>query len=501
MTEALQHLARAHGIALEHDDNWGRVHRVSEVTLRAVLSAMHVDATDDDAVARALIDVERARWQRRLAPLSVVRSPARPWRLRICLPAEAATRPLTCRIIDEAGIEHIHPVAPGEAIEVSRARIDDASLIEFELALDVSLPDGYHEIALLAEGETLAQGALAVVPRACYRSPSLRDGRRVWGAAVQLYGLRSGRNWGIGDFTDLAALIEQWGAEGAMVVGVSPLHALYSHDPARASPYCPSSRHFLNILFLDVEAIPEFEHCAEACAYVASPAVRHQLAKLRAVPLVDYPRVANAKLTALAMVYEQALRDARAGASPRAAQFAAFKAAAGERLRRYALFEALQAHFFRCDPEVWGWPVWPDAYRHPAAPAVRHFEVEHAERVDFHAWLQWQAALQRANVAARARKHGLELGLYADLAVSVDRGGADAWANQDLYALGAGVGAPPDAFNLKGQDWGLPPMIPQRLRDAGYEPFIAILRANMRDAGALRIDHVMGLLRLYWVPS
>jgi (1->4)-alpha-D-glucan 1-alpha-D-glucosylmutase len=201
----------------------------------------------------------------------------------------------------------------------------------------------------------------------------------------------------------------------------------------------------------------------------------------------------------LRMLHAQALADAAATPDRRA--FEAFKRAGGEALRRQALFDALQAHFYVQDRSAWGWTAWPAAFRDPHAREVAAFAAEHAVRVDFFAWLQWQCARQRAHVASRAAECGLRIGLYTDLAVSVAREGADAWAAQDVYAMGASAGAPPDEFNVDGQDWGLPPAIPERLRDAGYAPFIALLRAAMQDAGALRIDHVMGLARLYWVPS
>jgi (1->4)-alpha-D-glucan 1-alpha-D-glucosylmutase len=234
---------------------------------------------------------------------------------------------------------------------------------------------------------------------------------------------------------------------------------------------------------------------------VESEAFQAALRALRAEPFVDYDGVATAKLTILELVYANARREAAAGSPEHWTAFDAFKTAGGEALRRHALFDALHAHFTTLDASVWGWPAWPASYHDPQGPAIAEFADRHAERVDFYAWLQWQASLQRAGVAARARACGLAIGLYADLAVSIDRGGADAWAWQGLYAIDASVGAPPDLFNARGQDWGLPPLIPQRLRDAGYAPFIAVLRANMRDVAALRIDHVMGLLRLYWVPA
>ena len=190
-----------------------------------------------------------------------------------------------------------------------------------------------------------------------------------------------------------------------------------------------------------------------------------------------------------------AINDARAQA------FRAFCRNGGELLRRHALFEALQEHFFRDDPSVWGWPAWPEPYRSSATAEVERFATEHAERVEYYQYLQWQADLQLGAVGQRSYELGCGVGLYADLAVSIDRGGAEAWASQDAYALSVSVGAPPDDFNLRGQNWGLPPLLPERLRDLAYAPFVATLRANMHHAGALRIDHVMGLMRLFWIPA
>lgn len=495
---SLTKLADAHGVALAYYDVFGHLHRIADDVLRAILRAMRVDAGSDHAIADALRDVAQARCRQCLAPMTVVRADARPWRIRVYLPAQPARRPLEWHVVAEDGVEHRLPVPQQD---VRAEAVADAPCIALDVPLDVPLSHGYHDIELRAGGESVARGSLAVAPRTCHRPPALRSGARAWGIAVQLYGVRSARSWGIGDFTDLATIAERCAAEGAGVVGVNPLHALFMHDPERASPYSPSSRMFLNVLYLDVEAVAEFAHCVEAREHVASPQFRASLAALREAPLVDYAGVAGAKLPVLEMLYTQARRDARTRPTSRWAAFDAFKTAGGKALRRQALFDALQSHFFARDPTVWGWPRWPDAYRDPESAAIVAFADENAERIDFFAWLQWQADLQRAHVAERAREAGLAVGLYADLAVSIDRGGAEAWANQSLYAVSASVGAPPDVFNVKGQDWGLPPMIPQRLRDAGYAPFIATLRANMRAAGALRIDHVMGLLRLYWVPS
>jgi len=496
-SESIRRLAAAYGIAADYHDAWGNLRHAPDDVLTALLAAMRVDAANEAQIVDALAAIAGAKCRQCLPPMSVVRAGARPWRLRVHLPAHVAQAPLAWRVRAEDGVERQCQASSGTVHAVRQ----DVPCVVCDVTLDVALPNGYHDIALYANGERVARGMLAVAPDACHRPSRLRDGGRVWGVALQLYGVRSARNWGIGDFTDLAGVVAQWGAEGADVVGVNPLHALFPHNPAHASPYSPSSRIFLNVLYLDVEAIAEFGHCRKAQERVASPPFQEALRALRDAALVDHAGVATLKMPVLEMLYAQARDDARTPVAARWSAFDAFKTMGGEALRRQAVFDALQAHFFAADAAAWGWPAWPAAYRDPAAPAVRAFADTHAERIDFFAWLQWQADLQREAVAQCARRCGLAIGLYTDLAVSVDRGGAEAWAQQRLYAVTASVGAPPDAFNVAGQNWGLPPMIPQCLRDAAYAPFIATLRANMRGAGALRIDHVMGLLRLYWVPS
>jgi len=476
--ERLAQLAARCGILSGYHDVWGHWHALSESTARALLAAMGCDPDDPAAYA--------ARPAPLLAPATVVRGDARPLRIPLGPLAPDGPPRLDWQLAAEDGTRH------GGTLAAHEAR---------ELALDVPPGYGYHSLVIDGGGRELARTRLIVAPPRCYRPPALEGERRIWGTAVQLYGLRSARNFGIGDFTDLQAVVEAWGAAGAAIFGVSPLHALFPHDPARASPYSPSSRLFCNVLYLDVEAIADFAECAAARERFASAAFQQRLAALRATELVDYPGVAAAKFELLALLYDAFRTRHIARGGERAEAFRAFQARGGQTLRRHALFEALQAHFAAEDPAVWGWPVWPAAYRDPDGAAVRAFAVEHLVRVEYYEYLQWQAELQLAALAARATELGCGIGLYQDLAVSIDRAGAEAWADQADYAAGASVGAPPDDFNPRGQDWGLPPLNPLALDASGYETFIATLRANMRHAGALRIDHVMGLMRLFWVPA
>jgi len=496
--EALRRLGQIHAIARDYFDIWGTRHEVPEASLRALLGALGVRAGTPREVDDAIRASELERWRAVLPAAIVVRDAAAPWTIRLNLPA--ATPVLGWRISQEDGTRHEGRFDPAALQAVESAELEGERFAARDFTLSHGVPCGYHRLAILREGAALADAAFIVVPARCYRPGAVEGARRVWGAAVQLYAVRSERNWGIGDFTDLAAILRQWGSRGAGVVGVNPLHALFPHNPEHASPYSPSSRCFLDVLYLDVEAIEDFRDCAEAAALARSGEFQARLEALREAQFVDYAGVAAAKLPVLELCFADFRSRHLASGTRRARAFRSHQAAHAPALRRQALFEALQEHFHRENAQVWGWPAWPEAYRDPATAEVAQFEESHAERVEFYEYLQWQAELQLAAIGRLSLDLGLGVGLYEDLAVSVDRGGAEAWANQDLYAVEASVGAPPDDFNLGGQDWGLPPLAPERLRAAAYTPFIATLRANMRHAGALRIDHVMGLARLFWVP-
>ncbi|HEU4442339.1 MAG TPA: malto-oligosyltrehalose synthase [Burkholderiales bacterium] len=305
---------------------------------------------------------------------------------------------------------------------------------------------------------------LAVEAGPCYR-PEVLEQRRLWGFMVQLYGVRSGRNWGIGDFTDLRTLAEIAAGLGAGVIGVNPLHA------TQGSPYSPSSRHALNVLYIDVEAVPGFQK---------SDQLRRRLRALRDSELVDYEGVRAAKLEALEGVFRKTRPKVHLPSRG---------------LRDFAVFEALREKFGG------GWQSWPSEYQDPHSSAVSKFRKKHAKRVAFHGWLQATARAQLQQVQRRTQELGMPLGLYVDLALGADRGGAELWSDQEAFAVNASCGAPPDEFNPRGQDWGLPPYSPRALRAKGYQPFIDLLRDNMPVGGALRMDHVMALSRLWWIPQ
>jgi len=498
-SSALQALARHCGIADEYTDVWGHAHPTSDETRRALLAAMHLPIeTEDPALILAMLLEEEVR--RPLPPVRVCHAD-QPIEIDITLPAVPRRQGWQWTLEREHGTFRRGEFHPEASNYRETCRHASADFARHRLVLPAESETGYHRFVLHSPAGEDFPMPLIVAPATCFQPAAIQDGGRVWGPAVQLYGMRSRRNWGIGDFTDLLRLIDQTADAGGGIVGVNPLHELFPDQPEHFSPYSPSSRCGVNALYLDVEALPEFRDCRAAQEKVASPAFQQHLRALRAGDLIDYPAVAAAKAEVLQILWRHFVELHLARDSERAQAFRRQRAAADPARERLARFEALQAHFRRQDARIWGWPAWPAEYRDPDGPAVAAFVAEHAEAVDFHAWLQWQADSQLAEAGRLSWQRGLGIGLYADFAVGVNPGGADTWGWQGVYAGSAYAGAPPEAINLNGQDWGLPPLIPHRLRQTGYAPLIEALRANMRHAGALRIDHVMSLARLFWVPA
>ncbi|MDM0013294.1 malto-oligosyltrehalose synthase [Variovorax sp. J22P168] len=499
----LRRLCVRHGVASGYHDVFGQWQAVAPEALAALLrdagwlpaaAVPGADASRESfAYERAEAAAEREDWRRVLPPVQLVEAGSAHFTVSLQLPASIAH--VEWRLVDEGGAFHEGTADVASLALESEAECDGVRFRRLRLPIALALAEGYHRLSITGlPGESL----LVCAPPRCHEPEALAGGGRIWGFTLQLHALRSTRNWGIGDFGDLAAFVVQAARAGADVIGLNPLHALFPHNPAHRSPYSPSSRGQLNPLYIDVEAVPDFLASKTLQQQVRAPAFQSRLSALRAAPTIDHAGVAAAKHEVLEQLHRAFLRRAPEDAEVRA--FEAFRVRGGDALREHALFEALQAHLHAADPAVWGWPAWPEALRDPASPAVAAFAALHTERIGYHAWLQWQAARQLEAASARCAELGMAIGLYLDLAVSVDRGGSDAWRHRSSFAFDIRVGAPPDAFNTEGQDWGLPPLRPDRLREDGYRVFIEALRANMRGAGAIRIDHVMMLMRLFWIP-
>lgn len=472
VSREIAELAERCGVALQYSSFWGEDKQVGEEFLRRALAAMAVSPDRPPEGARNGFPAART-----------------------------VDEGCDCRIEWRGAPAGAHwQLAPVDVAKGARVRTGEVASAgdDHSVELPADLEQGYWRLTAGAE----EPHCLVIVgPQRCWVPAALEAGERWWGCTVQLYALRSAHGWGVGDFGDLRRLVEVASRQGASFIGLSPLHALFPHRPEVASPYSPSSRNALNPIYLDVQLLLEQSGCRDAVAHVNSDAFQQRLQALRENELVDYASVAAAKEEVLLMLWRHFENSELARRTPRAAHFEAFVSQREHTLGRHALFEALQAHFFRQDANVWGWPAWPPEYRDVDAPGVKDFAREHASEIRFRFWLQWLAESQLESVQRYARTRGMGLGLYCDLAVGANEGGAEVWVQTGLYALGVHVGAPPDPLNALGQDWGLPPVNPVALEGARFAPWIETLRANMRHAGALRLDHVMALMRLFWTEG
>jgi 4-alpha-glucanotransferase len=520
----LRQLAALAGIVPEYLDQTGKQRRqTSDATRIALLATMGVDASTPRRAAESLAD-----W--RPAPGPVVLLQGRVPVIPLCASADHGPDQ-GVRFLDPSspaknqGVRFLDPALEGISGGAARWRAEVTTeagdRLDAEgawrrgppraLRIPVRLPLGYHDsvITVSAGGREVAvTRRLIVVPRRCVTPRELLQGRRCFGLIANLYTLRSDENWGVGDFSDLGALAAWAGARGADFVGVNPLHALLNRG-ADVSPYSPVSRLFRNPLYADVSAVPELCDAPDVLRTIASSEFQSGLAALRESANVCYEPVMTRKrlaLDALHRVFEQ--RRAASAGDPRSdddrvREYEAFVRAGGTSLERFATWMAIADHVRATEGPDAGadWRRWPAELRRPDSDAAREFVRAHRERVDFHCWLQFETDRQLGDAADRARRAGMAIGLYQDLAIGSSPSGADTWSHPELFIRGASVGAPPDPYAADGQNWGLPPLDPRMLRASGYEYFIKLVRAGCRHAGALRIDHAMGLFRLFWIPD
>ena len=356
--------------------------------------------------------------------------------------------------------------------------------METPITLPSDLPIGTFRFRIQVKSPQEEREETALVLVAPERAYQGETDSRLWALGVQLYAVRSRRNWGHGDFTDLSRLLDLAFELGAAGLGLNPLHALFDDRPEQASPYAPNSRLFLNPLYIDVSAVPEFPGVRKA-------GVEAEIRRLRQQDFVDYSGVAAVKLKALRLAHESFCRH---GSAARLAKFATFRDRCGDALARFASFETLRRRLSGV------WWEWPAPWRTPDEDALATLRQTDGEEIGFFEFVQWIADEQLAQCADKAHQLGLPLGLYLDVAVGVEAGGADAWSEQTAILGRLSVGAPPDVLNTAGQNWGLAGFNPTRLVERDFLPFRDMLKSAMRHAGAIRLDHVLGLKRLFLVP-
>ncbi len=460
---------------------------------------VHVESAE--SIENALAQARDGAVRRLVEPVALIDAEATSASVTISVPARLDGAMLRWRLTEEAGTLRSGECSVGKLPRLQEREAGGEDFVSRRLELDWRLSEGYHRLELELDGQPGAAATLIVAPARCWLPPSLEGDGRLWGCSVQLYGLRSARNWGIGDLGDLLVLADELAARGADLIGLNPMHARFSHNPAHCSPYSPSSRLALNTLYLDVEALDDFRESDATRRLVRARPFQARLEALRASEFVDYVGVARAKEEALRLAYRH-FRDAHlAEGTERARAFRDFQRAGGRALRRVCLFEALQAHMHQSDESIWGWPVWPPAYRDPDAAQVRRFEGEHLPQVEYFEYLQWQTGLQIERVAARCGALGMSVGLYLDLAVSRRSRGRRHLGLPRL--LRAGRERRRAARRLQSEGPGLGAAAAQsrspsrvRLRSRSCSRCARTCATRAR----LRIDHVMGLMRLFWIP-
>lgn len=463
----IDRIADLAGIQSSYRDMSDREVPTSPEARRAVLAALGLAVDSSAAIAASLGQLEER--ANAVVPRLILAEADRP----VVLTLNGTDAPtIHWRITNEAGA-----ATEGRA-EVSQS----ASGPQLKLA---PLAAGYFKLSVRA-GHRSAETLIISAPTKCWRP----GGGRRWGIASQVYALTSATNLGIGDLTDIGALAEAAGRLGGDFIGLSPLHALFPAERGHISPYSPSSRLFRDAIYIDPKTAPAFDSGAKALLDAAE--ADGSLASARSGDLVDYRAVWSIKRPILGAQW-QAFKE-RGGDTA----FDEFRARAGVALEQHATFDALQEVFAARGIHPHQWPA---AYRDSGSPEVQGFRGIESDLIAFHAWLQWVADTQVGAAAARARSAGMEVGLYADLAVGADRSGSEVWANPGYFGLGLSIGAPPDALAPHGQDWGLPPLHPLALLDNGLAPFRAAIAAAMRHAGAIRIDHAFQLRRLFLMPS
>ncbi len=495
MTEAnrerLRALAGRLGVLDSYYDIKGGLHHTSDATCAALALSMGYDAGDEAAAARSLERIETEDRAGLVDPVYVWRQweQAAPL-LRVRVPAGAAEYELALHQEDGR-------------IEGTRGRIEAAAEPRVvEIALPFKPIEGYHvaRISLsTAAGVSTGEQSLILTPRTCLTARELLGDRRRFGLWANLYSVRSAHDDGFGDFGDLVQLLQWSGAAGADFVGINPLHALRNRGSG-VSPYSPVSRLYRNLLYLDLDAVPELAASTEARAVLASEDAKAERASVRASSRIEHARVLAWKRRVLEILHRAfgALHRGRDTARGRA--YAAYREREGEALLDFATFCALEEYLAADGPSHVPWIAWPASLRHPRGAAVAAFRAKNADAVEFHAWVQFELDRQLGLAQDAAFAAGHRIGVYQELAIGLAPDASDLWAFPGLFALGTSVGAPPDDYAPQGQDWGLPPLIPRRLRAEGYRYYIRLLRAAFAHAGALRIDHVMGLFRLFWIP-
>ena len=504
---ALHALALEAGISYQWVDAFGVMQDVHPATLRLILHALHWPAADEQACVCSLKALRAEKTEpAQLPPLLTA------WiNEAIAIPAAVAMHSGSNRLpyrLELEGGSVVEGWLPIHSIgREPKSPEDFVSPVGFVLPAVAQC--GYHRLTIDNQWHT----KVAVAPRQCFgvadvlKQQSFPAKTRLWGLSAQIYSLRSPLDHGLPHFTALEDCARAAAAQGAMALAISPVHAMFSANPSQFSPYSPCSRLFLNVLYIDPARV--LGNAALQEVLLSMPQLESEIAPLEAGNRIDWPQAAALRLAILHNLFVR-FQNNRLQHSGLWQSFTHFCLQGSQALQDHARFEAIDAHLrvlaktHPDNPEQWllsDWRQWPQALQDPRSPAVAEFALHHAASVEFHLFLQWLADAGRREAQATARTAGMAIGLIADLAIGADPGGSQAWAQQSAMLQGLSVGAPPDRLNLQGQGWGLGAFSPKALVAQGFVPWLEMLRATLKDSGGIRIDHVLGLVRLWLIPD
>ncbi|MFH1382299.1 MAG: 4-alpha-glucanotransferase [Chloroflexota bacterium] len=473
----LDHLARLYGVQTSYRDMNNIRQEISPETLLTVLRSLGAPLANLDEVSSACRERRQALWQRFLEPVTIVWDGQVP-RITVRLPAKLADATLQGRLIlEDGGQKNWVWLGAGRPV-LKAAEIEGIRYVVKRLPIGDSLPFGYHRFVLDIAGQ-LEETFIISAPSMAYTPTAGTEGR-TWGAFLPLYALATQRSWGSGDYSDLTTLVEWVAGLGGRAVATLPLLATFLNDIFEPSPYAPASRLLWNEFYLDITAIPELNECLVAQALLSS--FRKELQDLRSLPLVDYRR----QMTVKRRILDLLSRFFFSNVPHRRAEFEQFLKVHPV-VEDYARFRATGEK--RHEP----WQLWPDSLRQGHLTEGDYDE----EARQYHLYIQWLCSQQVQAVSQTAQDKGVSL--YLDLPLGVHPDGYDVWRHQDIFVRDVSAGAPPDTFFIKGQNWGFPPLHPEKMREQHYQYFISYLRHHCQHTGVLRIDHVMGLHRLFWI--
>ncbi len=506
-SEMINELASLCGILPEYWDIFGKLHIASLDTKKAMLKAMKINIESDDAIAREINDRKSRPWESFVEPVFVISVNAQPLKIPVYIPVgtgEENNLEITCVIEDENGINSGIKIAGNDIVIHEERTINNIRYIKVLISDEVQRNTGYYSVhtECRLDGNIFADGTakiqkttrLIITPDTCYLPPE-----KTWGLSVNLYSLQSKRSWGIGDFKDLEIIVNMMAEMKADFIGLNPLHAIPNTQPYGVSPYSPVSRLYKNFIYLNIEDIPEVIASEEIREFIKSESFRKQIRKLRKAEKIDYEQVSQVKEQILRRAFEVFYKKHYKKRTKRNSEFKEYVSAEGKCVESFATFLTLW-NLFKKEKNTYSWQEWPEEYHDPKGDAVIAFRKKHEKEALYYIYLQWLIDEQLLKISLHCKESGMKIGLYHDLAIGAIAGGSDAWNYQRIIG-DADVGAPPDDFNPQGQNWGFPPIIPDRLKEDGYELFIETIRKNMKYGGALRIDHALGLFRLYWIPA